>query len=134
MIVQLRQLVGWKRQDIATMARVARYHRGTLPRPGKLRDMSLEQRNRIKLLAGILRLANALDADHNGSIRRFTVGRSHGFVLIQATGLVADSSLAETIAEARHLLEITCNLPVLVRPMPKRPARRKTDRPMNKYK
>jgi CHAD domain-containing protein len=134
MIVQLRQLVGWKRQDIATMARVARYHRGTLPRLGKLRDMPLEQRNRIKLLAGILRLANALDADHNASIRRFTVGRSDGFVLVQATGLVADSSLAETIAEARHLLEITCNLPVLVRPMPKRPARRKTDRPMNKYK
>jgi CHAD domain-containing protein len=134
MIVQLRQLVGWKRQDIATMARVARYHRGTLPRPGKLRDMPLEQRNRIKLLAGVLRLANALDGDHNGSIQRFTVGRSDGFVVVQATGLIADSSLAETIAEARHLLETTCKLPVLVRPMPKRRARRKTARPMNKEK
>ncbi len=125
MIVQLRQLVGWRRQDIATMARVARYHRGTLPRPAKLRDMPLEQRNRIKLLAGILRLANALDADHHGSIQRFTVGRSDGFVVVHAAGLIADSSLAETIAEARHLLEITCNVPVLVRPMPKRRATRK---------
>jgi len=125
MIVQLRQLVGWRRQDIATMARVARYHRGTLPRPAKLRDMPLEQRNRIKLLAGILRLANALDADHHGSIQRFTVGRSNGFVVVHAAGLIADSSLAETIAEARHLLEITCNVPVLVRPMPKRRTTRK---------
>jgi CHAD domain-containing protein len=132
MIVQLRQLVGWRRQDITTMARVARYHRGTLPRPAKLRDMPLEQRTRIKLLAGILRLANALDADHNASIRRFTVGRSDGFVLVQATGLVADSSLAETIAEARHLLEITCNVPVLVRPMPKRRVRRKIHRPLSR--
>jgi hypothetical protein len=44
---------------------------------------------------------------------------------VHAAGLLADSSLAETIAEARHLLEITCNVPVLVRPMPKRRARRK---------
>jgi CHAD domain-containing protein len=129
MIVQLRQLVGWRRQDVATMARVARYHRGTLPRAAKLRDMPLEQRNRIKLLAGILRLANALDADHNGSIQRFTVIRSDGFVVVHAAGLTADSSLAETIAEARHLLEITCNLPVLVRPVPKRRVRQKIHRP-----
>jgi CHAD domain-containing protein len=128
MIVQLRQLVGWRRQDVATMARVARYHRGPLPRPANLRDMPLEQRNRIKLLAGILRLANAFDADHDGSIQRFTVGRSDGFVVVHAAGLIADSSLAETIAEARHLLEITCNVPVLVRPMPKRRVKRKIHR------
>jgi CHAD domain-containing protein len=132
MIVQLRQLVGWSRQDVATMARVARYHRGALPRPAKLREMPIEQRNRIKLLAGILRLANALDSDHNGSIQRFTVARSDGFVVVHAAGLIADSSLAETIAEARHLLEITCNLPVLVRPMPKRRTQRKIHSPIKK--
>jgi hypothetical protein len=94
--------------------------------------MPLEQRNRIKLLAGILRLSNAFDADHNGSIQRFTVGRNDGFVMVHAAGLIADSSLAETIAEARHLLEITCNVPVLVRPMPKRRVRRKMHRPLTK--
>jgi CHAD domain-containing protein len=128
MIVQLRRLVGWSRQDVATMARVARYHRGTLPRPAKLLDVPSTQRNRIKLLAGILRLANALDADHDGSIQRFKVARSDGFVIVQAVGLIAESSLAETIAEARHLLEITCNLPVLVRPLPQRRIRRNTHR------
>ena len=128
MIVQLRRLVGWSRQDVATMARVARYHRGTLPRPAKLRDMPSAQRKRIKLLAGILRLANALDADHDGSIQRFTVARSDGFVIVQAAGLMAESSLAETIAEARHLLEITCNLPVLVRPLPQRRIQRNARR------
>jgi hypothetical protein len=46
-------------------------------------------------------------------------------VVVHAAGLIADSPLAETIAEARHLLEITCNVPVLVRPMPKRRMRRK---------
>ena len=125
MVAQLRHLAGWTRQDIATMAQVARYHRGTLPRRTKLRDISLTQRNQIKVLAGILRLANALDADHDGSIQRFTVGRSQGVVMIRALGLVADSSLGKTIAEARHLLEITFGLPVFVRPMRKGRTHRK---------
>ena len=132
MIVQLHRLVGWSRQDVATMARVARYHRGTLPRPAKLRDVPSTQRKRIKLLAGILRLANAFDADHDGAIRRFTVARSDGFVMVHAVGLIAESSLAETIAESRHLLEITCNLPVLVRPLPQRRIRRNIRRPSTK--
>lgn len=120
MVSELRHLVGWTQQDITTMARVARYHRGTLPRVGKLQDLSSDQRNKIKMLAGILRLANAFDADHDGSIQRFTLARNNGFVVIRALGLAADSPLAETIAAARHLLEMTCDLPVLVQPMPKR--------------
>jgi CHAD domain-containing protein len=120
MVGQLHRLVGWTQRDVATMARVARFHRGTLPRAAKLRDLPPAQRNKIKLLAGVLRLANALDADHDGSIQRFTVAKSDGFVIIRAQGLEAASSMAETIAAARHLLEITCQLPVLVQPAPKR--------------
>lgn len=117
MVAQLRNLVGWTHRDVATMAQVARYHRGQLPRVEKLRDLPSAERNKVKLLAGVLRLANALDADHSGSIQRFTVARNDGFVIIRAQGLAADSSLAETIAGARHLLEITCKLPILVQPM-----------------
>ena len=100
------------------MASVARYHRGALPDVGKLRDVPFGQRHLIKLLAGILRLANALDAGHDGCIQRIKVGRSNGFIVVHAQGLRTDSALAERIAGARHLLEITCGLPVLVRPMP----------------
>jgi CHAD domain-containing protein len=120
MVEQLRQLVGWSRQEVSTMARVARYHRGTLPRAATLRDIPVAQRSRIKLLAGVLRLANALDADHEGVITSVTVARRDGFVMIHAQGLIADSPLTETIAGARHLLEISCGLPVIVRPSPKR--------------
>lgn len=124
MIDQLRQLAGWNRKDITTMALVARFHRGTLPRVRKLRTIPVPQRNRFNLLAGTLRLANAFDADHSGSIQGFRVTRSDGFVTILARGLVANSSLAENIAGARHLLEITCRLPILVRPTPKRQIQR----------
>lgn len=119
MISQVDHLVGWTQREVGTMASVARYHRGALPKTGKLRDLPLAQRHSVKLLAGILRLANALDGGHDGSIQRITLSKNEGFVVIRAQGLVADSALAERIAGARHLLEITCGLPFLVRPMPK---------------
>jgi hypothetical protein len=74
---------------------------------------------------GILRLANALDNNHDGSIQRVRVLKSDGFIVIRAQGLVADSPLAETIAGARHLLEIICGLPFLVQPLPQRRIARK---------
>jgi CHAD domain-containing protein len=126
MVAELRQLVGWTHRDVTTMAQVARYHRGTLPRVARLRDLPPARRNKVQLLAGVLRLANALDADHDGSVHAFKVAKSNGFAIIRAQGLAADSSLAETIAAARHLLETTCRLPILVQPAPKRRSRRKT--------
>ena len=125
MVGQLDHLVGWTRQDLLTMAQVARYHRGALPQVSWLQALPVSQRRQIKLLAGILRLANALDAEHNGAIRRITIAKNDGFVVIRAQGLLADSSLAEKIAGARHLLEITCGLPILVQRMPQQRARRK---------
>jgi CHAD domain-containing protein len=129
LVSQLRQLVGWSQRDVTTMARVARYYRGTLPQAAKLRDLPLAQRNKIKQLAGVLRLANAFDADHEGSIQRVTVAKTEGFVIIRALGLAADSSLAETIAAGRHLLEVTYNLPVLVQAAAKRGVRRRARSP-----
>jgi CHAD domain-containing protein len=122
MIGQLDYLAGWNRRDVVTMARVTRYHRGSFPRVAKLRDVPSAQRHRIKLLAGILRLANALDDQRDGSVRGIILARKEGFVVIYAAGLPADSAVAEHIAGARHLLEQSCGLPILVRPAPRRPA------------
>jgi CHAD domain-containing protein len=123
MVSKLGPIVGWTRQDLITMASVARYHRGALPQSGRLRDLPVKQRKLIALLAGILRLANALDAGHDGSIRRIRVSQNAGFIVIEAQGLRTDSKLAEGIAGARHLLEATCGFPILVRPMPNRTSR-----------
>lgn len=120
MVSKLDHIVGWTRQEIMTMASVARYHRGALPQASRLRDVPIGQRKIITLLAGILRLANALDDAHDGQIQRIRVKQNAGYIVIQAQGLILDSILAEKIAAARHLLEINCGLPVLVRPMPNR--------------
>ncbi len=123
MVSKLDHIVGWTRQEVMTMASVARYHRGALPQASRLRDIPIAQRKIITLLAGILRLANALDDEHDGQIQRIKVNQNSNYILIQAQGLRQDSVLAEKIAAGRHLLEINCGLPVLVRPMSKRTSR-----------
>jgi CHAD domain-containing protein len=123
MITAMDRLVGWKRQEVMVMARVARYHRGALPRISQLRSIPRAEWNRVRLLAGILRLANALDDSHDGSIRSIQVKKQDGFLRISALGLRADSAKAERIAAARHLLEVSCGLPVLVQPLAKRRTR-----------
>lgn len=125
MIDQLDRVPGWMPQDMMAMARIARYHRGALPEATRLRDVSQAQRHRIRFLAGILRLANALDDSHDGSIRRITLARSAGFVVLRAEGLRPQSAHGERIAGARHLLELSCGLPILVRPLATRRVKRR---------
>jgi CHAD domain-containing protein len=118
MVSTLDRIVGWTRQEVMAMASVARYHRGALPQASQLRDIPIAQRKIITLLAGILRLANTLDDDRDGQIQRIKVNQHANYIVIQAQGLRQDSMLAEKIAAARHLLEINCGVPVLVRSMP----------------
>lgn len=118
MVGNLDRIVGWTRQEVMAMASVARYHRGALPQAARLRDVPVAQRKIITLLAGILRLANALDDERDGQIQRIKVSQQANYIVIQAQGLRQDSMLAEKIAAARHLLEINCGVPVLVRTMP----------------
>ena len=66
---------------------VARYHRGALPQAGQkaLRDLTPAQRNEVTWLAGMLRLANAFDADQ-GCVADLEVSQRKGFILIAAQG------------------------------------------------
>ena len=118
MVGNLERVAGWTRPEMARIGLIARYHRGALPSAAKLRALPLEQRKQTRMLAGILRLANAFDADHDGAIRRIKVSKPGDYLVIQADGLNLESGLAEKIAGARHLLEMSCGIPVMVRSMP----------------
>jgi CHAD domain-containing protein len=113
--------VSWTRQDLHLIAYIARYHRGALPGKSQngLTSVPAPVRRTAQGLAGVLRLANALDAEHKGTVRRVKVGRPGDYVVVYAEGLDSQSSLAERIAGARHLLELSCGLPILVRPLQK---------------
>ena len=123
MIRGLARPLGWSARELALAAVVARYHRGALPRPrGKtMQVLELPDRPLAMELAGVLRLANALDSRHgrsgneNESAPRLEVGLQDGCVLVRAAGYSALDRSAEGVAAARHLLETVLRRSVLVR-------------------
>ena len=74
-LIRQSPLEGFTRDEINLMALVARYHRGTLPK-GKHADfgnLKKKARKRVRLLASMLRIADALDRSHSGLVRSLEV-------------------------------------------------------------
>jgi CHAD domain-containing protein len=135
MIRNLPKPLGWSARELELAAMVARYHRGALPRPrGKITQrLELPDRPIAILLAGILRLAVALDPHtrngkrgasrssapgndpHRGSANRVEVGLQDQFILVRVEGYSVLDRSAEGVAAARHLLESVLRRPVIVR-------------------
>jgi exopolyphosphatase/guanosine-5'-triphosphate,3'-diphosphate pyrophosphatase len=120
--------LGWNAETLQRAAVVARFHHGALPSKSHkaLRDLLPDRQKTIMQLAAILRLANALDAAHDGHVRRVQVeqesgdhgGRTRsGCVMISAEGYSLRSATARTVAAERYLLETVLHQPVLVRPI-----------------
>ena len=122
LIRRLHPPLGVSSADLQLAGVVARYHRGALPRAGQkaLRSVARSERARLLRLAAILRLADAFDAERNGTIGRLEVCLQKDFVVVQAQGYSPLDPIAERVAAARHLLEIVYRRPVMVKPL--RPA------------
>lgn len=69
------QLVGFTDREVELIAQVARYHRKSEPKPGHAEFQALSEadRHRVRLLAGMLRLAIALDRTRSGGVVAVTV-------------------------------------------------------------
>jgi CHAD domain-containing protein/HD superfamily phosphodiesterase len=120
--------MGWSAETWQRAAVAARFHHGALPSKNHkaLRDLLPEKQKTIIHLAAVLRLANALDASHDGQVRRVQVEQEssdHGgraksrCVMISAEGYSLRSATARTVAAERYLLETVLRRPVLIRPM-----------------
>jgi CHAD domain-containing protein/HD superfamily phosphodiesterase len=119
--------LGYKDEDMRRAAIVARFHCGALPtRSHKaLRDLLPDEQRTMIQLAAVLRLANALDAGHDGHIRRVSVEKEDagnhrarpGCVVVEAEGYSLRSEVARTAAAERYLLETILRRPVLIKPM-----------------
>jgi exopolyphosphatase/guanosine-5'-triphosphate,3'-diphosphate pyrophosphatase len=118
LIRKLSQPLGWSARELELAAIVARYHRGALPHPRtkNLQALQIEDRHMAVELAGILRLANAMDT-RKGTQTRVQVSLDDRTVLVQAAGYSALDRSAEEVAGARHLLETVLRRPVMVRPL-----------------
>jgi len=112
--------LGWSEEEMRCVAVLVRYHSGDLPLTSNSSFVGLSTKRRSELmpLIGILRLANAFDRAHDGSISLVSVERQDGFLVVYGQGLRRISRAAERIARARYLLETTSRLPIMVRPMP----------------
>jgi CHAD domain-containing protein/HD superfamily phosphodiesterase len=117
--------LGWKPADLQRAATVARFHRGSLPtrKHKALRDLLPDEQKATIQLAAILRVANALDAAHDGHIRRIQIesdrlkAKENEALMIAAEGYSPFGPSAQTIAAERHLLETVLHRPVVVKAM-----------------
>ncbi len=116
-VAKLRAPLGWSAEDMQCVAALVRFHRGRLPERTEPSLAGLDRKRRTDILRmmGVLRLANALDETHRGSVRELTVTREDSAVIVSARGVQAMSREAELVARARYLLETVCRRPILLR-------------------
>jgi CHAD domain-containing protein len=118
MIAGLKAPLGWTPEEMKLAALVARYHRRALPQAkhAAFRRLRPDRRQKVLLLAGILRLANALDREHDASVRSLQARIERDRIAIRAGGYTGTEPRASYVANARRLFEIACKRPVSVLP------------------
>jgi exopolyphosphatase/guanosine-5'-triphosphate,3'-diphosphate pyrophosphatase len=123
LIRKLHPPVGWGEEYLQCIAIVAHHHRGSLPPSNHpiFAGLPAQRRSALMPLAGVLRLANALDDLHDQRISSVRLERRDGVMTIYAQGLPsAVSPFGEQLARARYLLESCIKMPIVVRPLAQR--------------
>jgi exopolyphosphatase / guanosine-5'-triphosphate,3'-diphosphate pyrophosphatase len=96
------QIFGLSAEETAIVANIARYHRGQMPQQSHLPYVALDRDDRVLVtkLSAILRVANALDAEHLGKVRdlRLERGDKTWLLSLDATG---DVTMEQMAAAAR---------------------------------
>jgi exopolyphosphatase/guanosine-5'-triphosphate,3'-diphosphate pyrophosphatase len=87
-ILMQSEIFGLSHDDMAVVANVARYHRRGMPQKGHPEFLALDRDRRVDVLkmAAILRLANALDADHLQKVNDLRLVRDAEPWVLEADG------------------------------------------------
>jgi exopolyphosphatase/guanosine-5'-triphosphate,3'-diphosphate pyrophosphatase len=125
LIREMNPPLGWTAEDFELVAIIARYHRGAEPGEQHLPFASLpaERQELVLHLGGLLRLAAAFDAAHDGRVRRLRVEGQPEMLMIWAQGYRDDEEHARILAAERHLLERALKRSILIRSHPGGPRR-----------
>jgi exopolyphosphatase/guanosine-5'-triphosphate,3'-diphosphate pyrophosphatase len=88
-VLSVAEIFGLSRDDMAIVSNVARYHRRATPQKSHLPYMALDSDARVLVnkLAAILRLANALDADHQQKVKNVRVRPEGGVIAFEVEGV-----------------------------------------------
>jgi exopolyphosphatase / guanosine-5'-triphosphate,3'-diphosphate pyrophosphatase len=87
-LLQASEIFGLTRDDMQIVANIARYHRRGLPQKSHPEFMRLDRDERVRVtkLAAILRLANALDAEHMQKVAEVGLHEEDGRWVIELHG------------------------------------------------
>jgi exopolyphosphatase/guanosine-5'-triphosphate,3'-diphosphate pyrophosphatase len=98
-IIRAAALAGWRDEERALIALVARYYRKAMPKPTHPEYAALEpaQRERVDKLAALLRLADGLDVRHLGLVNDLAIRREPGRIVVLAQ---ADTDISGELAAA----------------------------------
>jgi exopolyphosphatase/guanosine-5'-triphosphate,3'-diphosphate pyrophosphatase len=101
-ILSVSEIFGLSRDDMAIVSNVARYHRRGTPNKSHLPYMALDSADRVLVnkLGAILRVANALDADHLQKVRDVRILREDDQWVLEVDG-GGDLTLERLAALAR---------------------------------
>ncbi|HVQ29937.1 MAG TPA: Ppx/GppA phosphatase family protein [Vicinamibacteria bacterium] len=101
-ILSVSDIFGLSRDDMDIVANVARYHRRATPQKSHLPYMALDSDTRVTVnkLAAVLRLANALDADHLQKVKEVRVKDEEGTLVIEVEG-AGDLTMERLTAQSR---------------------------------
>jgi exopolyphosphatase/guanosine-5'-triphosphate,3'-diphosphate pyrophosphatase len=96
------QIFGLSNDDTAIVSNIARYHRRALPQQSHLPYIALDRHDRliVKKLAAILRLANALDAEHLQKVHNLRLLRRDKSWILEIAG-TGDLTMEQLAAAAR---------------------------------
>jgi len=117
LVNELQPPLGWASEDFRLAALVVLYQRGALPVPGlgELQDLAEPEQQLAMILSGILRLAVRFAVSHRKQLPSVEISKSGQTLVIAATDYDEYSPLAQKLARDRHLLEVACHLPVVIR-------------------
>ena len=84
-LIRTGELLGFEPAEIELVALVARSHRKQVPKASdpELRALPASQRRRVRALAALLRLADALDRTQFGVVKRIVVSHHAGRLVIE---------------------------------------------------
>jgi exopolyphosphatase/guanosine-5'-triphosphate,3'-diphosphate pyrophosphatase len=101
-LVAASQIFGLTNEETAIVSNIARYHRRGLPQRSHLPYVALDRQDRliVNKLAAILRLANALDAEHLQKVRDLRLHRQDRTWILEVDG-DGDLTMEQLAATAR---------------------------------
>lgn len=101
-VLSASQIFGLATEELAIVSNIARYHRRGMPQESHVPYMALDRQDRLLVnkLAAILRVANALDAEHAQKVRDLRILRD-GAVWTLELECTGDVTLERLVAAAR---------------------------------